>query len=122
MKEIEIRMVLEVSGSETEGTVREKFLKWVASNGWTCGGAVQEISKKPWFSMSGSFKKTIKGKDFDFELQGSQEEYFYKVANRDHSFNMKINADGNWKIEGKEPAWIVDLEKDLGFAIEEANL
>ena len=44
-KEIELNMVLNVPASETEDTVLDKFIEWVESNGWLCGGGVKDMVK-----------------------------------------------------------------------------
>jgi hypothetical protein len=44
MKEISIEMVVTVPETESESSVSDKFVEWVESNGWTCGGGVKEIT------------------------------------------------------------------------------
>ncbi len=44
MKEIEISMVVTVPDTETLDSVGDKFIEWVESNGWTCGGGFSELN------------------------------------------------------------------------------
>lgn len=44
MKEIEIDMVISNCENETEQSICEKFVAWVESNGWLCGGGVKDIT------------------------------------------------------------------------------
>jgi hypothetical protein len=46
MKEIEINMVVNVPDSENTDTIMDKFVSWVAENGWICGGGVKDITEK----------------------------------------------------------------------------
>lgn len=46
MKEIEITMVVNVPDSENTDTIMDKFINWVAENGWICGGGVKDITEK----------------------------------------------------------------------------
>ena len=46
MKEIEINMVVNVPDSENTDTIMDKFINWVADNGWICGGGVKDITEK----------------------------------------------------------------------------
>ena len=46
MKEIEISMVVNVTDSENTDTIMDKFINWVAENGWICGGGVKDITEK----------------------------------------------------------------------------
>jgi hypothetical protein len=46
MKEIEINMVINVPDSENTDTIMDKFINWVAENGWICGGGIKDITEK----------------------------------------------------------------------------
>jgi hypothetical protein len=46
MKEIEVNMVVNVPDSENTDTIMDKFINWVAENGWICGGGVKDITEK----------------------------------------------------------------------------
>ena len=46
MKEIEITMVVNVPDSENTDTIMDKFVNWVAENGWICGGGVKDVTEK----------------------------------------------------------------------------
>jgi|GEM_PF-2914042 len=45
-KEFEIDMVVNVPEGETQDSVLDKFVTWVADNGWLCGGTVREITEE----------------------------------------------------------------------------
>lgn len=44
-KEFEINMVLSNVIGETEDTITTKFIQWVESNGWYCGGGIFELDE-----------------------------------------------------------------------------
>ena len=45
-REFEISIVMNTPETETKDSVLDKFLEWVESNGWLCGGSVREITEK----------------------------------------------------------------------------
>jgi hypothetical protein len=45
-REVEIDIVLNVPDSETKDTIMDKFLEWIADNGWKAGGAVKDLSNE----------------------------------------------------------------------------
>ena len=59
---------------------------------------------------------------FGFELMQSDQEYFYTVGVENHAFEMHIDENGIWKIKGKVPIWLQDLEENLGETIEQKNI
>ena len=68
------------------------------------------------------FRKTVKGLDFQFELMQADEMYYYLVEIENHSFELRIDDNGVWKIKGQVPIWLQELEESLGEAIEEATI
>ena len=59
---------------------------------------------------NGGFRKIVKGLDFDFELMQEDQEYFYTVGVENHAFEMHMDENGVWKIKGKVPIWLQELE------------
>ena len=68
------------------------------------------------------FRKTLKGLDFQFELMQADKMYYYLVEIENHSFELRIDDNGVWKIKGQVPIWLQELEESLGEAIEEATI
>lgn len=44
-KEFEINMVLSNVKDETDFSITVKFVQWVESNGWYCGGTISELDE-----------------------------------------------------------------------------
>lgn len=64
------------------------------------------------------FTKKINGIEFNFHgfLEGGDE--VCRVSVDSQSFKMTVGEDGNWEIWQQVPAWIKNLEVELGKAIE----
>jgi len=69
-----------------------------------------------------SFRKTIKGIDFNFQpiLEGTDEACNVYAENQ--SFKMTTDEEGNWQIRHQVPNWIKELEEDLGKIIDSEDI
>lgn len=65
------------------------------------------------------FKKTIDNSEFRFKFvqEGADEVFLVNIDGQ--NFRMIIDDDGNWGIWQQVPAWIKNLEVELGDAINE---
>jgi hypothetical protein len=73
------------------------------------------------FSMV-SFRKTIKGIDFEFVVREELDDYYYLVNAENINFEMRKDVNGSWKIKGKTKSWIMELEENMSAAIIAKNI
>jgi hypothetical protein len=78
--------------------------------------------------MEAIFEKEIRGHKFrfvDVRLEGTTEaiytvEFYYDELRRNHRFEMKMDEEGQWKIQAQIlPKYVHDAEFELGDAIED---
>jgi len=66
------------------------------------------------------FTKNINGIEFEFQGVTEGQDEVCKVRVDNQSFKMRTDDDGNWMIQQQVPAWVKNLEVQLGDAIDEA--
>jgi hypothetical protein len=66
-----------------------------------------------------NFVKTIDNAVFNFKTIQERDDNVFLVSVENHSFRMICDEEGMWFIWQQVPAWIKDLEEQLGNAIEE---
>jgi hypothetical protein len=69
-----------------------------------------------------SFRKTIKGIDFEFVVREELDDYYYLVNAENINFEMRKDVNGSWKIKGKTKSWIMELEENMSAAIIAKNI
>ena len=69
-----------------------------------------------------SFRKTIKGIDFEFVVREELDDNYYLVNAENINFQMRKDANGTWKIKGKTKSWIMELEENINAAIIAKNI
>lgn len=65
------------------------------------------------------FKKTIDNTVFNFKAVQEGEEEIFLVYVENQCFRMINDEEGQWYIWQQVPAWIKELEEQLGTAIDE---
>jgi hypothetical protein len=65
------------------------------------------------------FKKTIDNTEFNFKFIQEGTDAVFLVNADNQNFRMITDDDGAWGIWQQVPAWIKNLEEQLGNAIEE---
>lgn len=65
------------------------------------------------------FKKSIENTEFNFKFIQEGTDAVFLVNADNQNFRMITDEEGTWGIWQQVPAWIKDLEEQLGNAIEE---
>jgi len=65
------------------------------------------------------FRKTIDSIDFNFKCIREGNDVVFLVTGDNQNFRMITDDAGYWGIWQQVPAWIKNLEEELGTAIEE---
>ena len=61
--------------------------------------------------------KSINGLDFEFHKLDDENIPYYKVFTENYYFEMRQDKKEIWRIQGKVPVWLQELEEALGEAI-----